>query len=245
VTVTDVIRHHLTMALKIIDQFPAEQRKELKKYSQLIDRKKKNKKGGGGGGGGAVGFSDGSILEVNGINEASSSTLTSPTTIPFKIISILHKTLAEHFSNPAHSDLEVEVGAFCPYLHEVLRGSTLHIPELPTPKRNPELEARCQKLKLQQQERDYQQMVTNVSASTLSTTSDLASEFSKAAKTTSSALIVVVNIFLTVVAAFFFGFFASRYVLPTPSLAAEALVGVVMATVVAVADLYFLIRSGF
>ena len=87
--------------------------------------------------------------------------------------------------------------------------------------------------------------VTNVSAATLSTTADLTSEFSKAAASTSAALIVVANVFLTVAAAFFFGFFAARYSLPSPSMAAEALCGVVLATVVAIADLYFLIKTGF
>ena len=86
--------------------------------------------------------------------------------------------------------------------------------------------------------------VSDVNASTLSTTADLASEYSKAMKTTSSALIVVFNVVLTVGAAFFFGFFAAKYSLPTPNMAAQALVGVLLATVVAAADLYFLIKTG-
>jgi len=225
VTMTEVICQHLAMGLKIIDRFSADQRKELKKYSKLARSKKA--KGGGG-------------FE----SEDSSEQSNQPTTIPFKTISFLHKTLVDYFDNACNDQTQRDDEAPCHYLHEVLRGSTVHIPELPKPERNPELEARCQRLRLDQQEKAYQEMVTNVSGSTLSTTADLASEFSKAAQSTSSALIVVANIFLTVVAAFFFGFFASKYVMPAPNLAAETLVGVVMATVVAAADLYFLIRSG-
>lgn len=173
VALTDIIRLHLAMGLKIIDQFSADQKKELEKYTKLV-KKKESKRGVGsdsgvvaGGGGSIVDILDkpSSGSEMNRVNNVEQET--SPATIPFKTISFLHKTLVDYFNNKPEVEVEVGDAASCPhleapcsYLHEVLRGSTLHIPELPKPQRNPELEARCQRLKYEQQERAYQQMVS-------------------------------------------------------------------------------------
>lgn len=50
-------------------------------------------------------------------------------------------------------------------LHEWLAKCEINLPEPPVVPRNPELEARVQRLKLEQQERDYQNMTKNVDAS--------------------------------------------------------------------------------
>lgn len=49
----------------------------------------------------------------------------------------------------------------CP-VHEWLRRCHIELPEPPVIPRNPELEARVQRLRLEQQERDYQNMTRNV-----------------------------------------------------------------------------------
>ena len=152
VTLTDVIRRHLTMGLAIKDAFTAEQSQELSRFSKLAtksskskqSKKKNNKKGN---------LDDVTKEEV-------------PQTVPFKTLLFLHATLKKHFneaSKEVEESLEKE-GAEnesrpCAYIHELLRGSSLHIPELPKPERNPELEARCQRLRLEQQEKAYQNMV--------------------------------------------------------------------------------------
>lgn len=46
--------------------------------------------------------------------------------------------------------------------HEWLASCTIELPKPPITPRNPELEARVQRLKLEQQERDYQSMTRNV-----------------------------------------------------------------------------------
>lgn len=46
--------------------------------------------------------------------------------------------------------------------HEWLANCTIELPKPPITPRNPELEARVQRLKLEQQERDYQSMTRNV-----------------------------------------------------------------------------------
>lgn len=51
------------------------------------------------------------------------------------------------------------------YLHELLEGSKLVLPKNETIVRNPELEARCQRLKREQDERSYQSMTKNVDCS--------------------------------------------------------------------------------
>lgn len=49
-----------------------------------------------------------------------------------------------------------------PYLHELVEGSQLILPANEIVERNPELEARCQRLKLEQDEYKYRQMTKNV-----------------------------------------------------------------------------------
>lgn len=49
-----------------------------------------------------------------------------------------------------------------PYLHELVEGSQLILPANELVERNPELEARCQRLKLEQDEYKYRQMTKNV-----------------------------------------------------------------------------------
>lgn len=52
-----------------------------------------------------------------------------------------------------------------PYLHELVEGSQLILPANEIVERNPELEARCQRLKLEQDDYKYRQMTKNVDCS--------------------------------------------------------------------------------
>jgi len=51
------------------------------------------------------------------------------------------------------------------YLHELLCGSEVLIPQLEIPKRNPELQRRIEALKKEQANREYRRMTKNVDAS--------------------------------------------------------------------------------
>ena len=153
VTLTDVIRRHVEMGLAVADAFSAEQRKELKRYSKIsvANNKKKHSKMSKTARKGGCDISGGS-------NSSGSSHDEIPQTIPFKTLSFLHETLKEHFKDDTKEERE-DASRPCAYLHELLRGSSLHIPELRKPERNPVLEARCQRLRLQQRENEYQNMV--------------------------------------------------------------------------------------
>lgn len=52
--------------------------------------------------------------------------------------------------------------ASIPYIHQLVEGSQLILPSNEIIERNPELEARCQRLKLEQDEQRYRQMTKNV-----------------------------------------------------------------------------------
>lgn len=58
-----------------------------------------------------------------------------------------------------------KIDASMPYLHELIDGSQLILPPNEIVERNPELEARCQRLKLEQDEQKYRQMTKNVDSS--------------------------------------------------------------------------------
>lgn len=61
----------------------------------------------------------------------------------------------------------------CPSFHELLQGSSVLLPKPEFPPRNPELDARIQKLKAQQEHREYNEMVSNVDGSSLKAQKDL------------------------------------------------------------------------
>lgn len=69
------------------------------------------------------------------------------------------KWLHVYLNNKRKSDDSVK------YLHEFLEGSTLLLPKNEIIERNPDLEARCQRLRRQQEDRDYNAMTRNVDCS--------------------------------------------------------------------------------
>ncbi|XP_071944009.1 transmembrane protein 199-like [Antedon mediterranea] len=124
------------------------------------------------------------------------------------------------------------------YLHELLEDSDLYYEPIKQPERNPELLKRLEKLKAQQENRDYQQMTKNVRVEAFG--GSILSDVGKDLRSTSAQLIGVLNILLTIVGAFVFGYMATYYIgKPTPYC---IITGFIMATVVAVADVYFFIK---
>ncbi|KAH7976213.1 hypothetical protein HPB52_010093 [Rhipicephalus sanguineus] len=116
--------------------------------------------------------------------------------------------------------------------------SAVHNPV--TPPRNPELEARVQKLKAQQLNRDYDRMTSDVDVCRARS-----SPFSKVGdevRQVKQQSWAVVNLLVTVGGTFAFFYKAVEYSLPDPHIPLQVLVGLVTSIVVAVAELYFLIR---
>lgn len=147
------------------------------------------------------------------------------------------------------------------YLHELVKGCDIVLPTPPSdPPRNKELEARIVRLRKAQEQRQYNKMIQNVSrtpegkeesfAAESNTTLNSVSKFSFlkclifyiAVKLINSQLIEVLGFAVSLFAAFAFGFTGINYMIGPLDFGIRALLGVVSALVVAVAELYFLAR---
>ncbi|KAL4224025.1 hypothetical protein ACF0H5_017482 [Mactra antiquata] len=149
-------------------------------------------------------------------------------TIPFRLVKQIHDVISES------GDKKI-------YLHEMLDGSDLVLPEYKAPPRNPELEARCKKLRAQLEDKQYKAMVKNVDRSQ----KDYYSGPGQDVKEMNRQLISVLNFVITVGAAFAFGYKGTEYSLSgVPNLFVWQLgIGLLLGTVVFFADLYFLVRE--
>lgn len=147
--------------------------------------------------------------------------------IPFRLVKLLHDALAR-------------TGDTDYYLHELMEGSDLVLPEnIPEP-RNAELEARCQKLRAQMENRQYKDMVKNVDRSQ----HDYFTA-GKDVKEMNRQLVSVFNFLITVGGAFAFGYKATEYTFTGYSnvFGLQLIAGLTFATVVFFADLYFLLKE--
>lgn len=126
------------------------------------------------------------------------------------------------------------------YLNEWLEGSTLHLPAYEPPPRNPELEARIQRLKAEQANREYKEMVRSVDKEQKLDTDS----FGKEVKAMNSHILSFINFVVTVGGAFAFGYKATEYTFSgNNAFLAQMMTGLLFASVVFCADLYFLIRE--
>nr|KAI8728525.1 transmembrane protein 199 [Biomphalaria glabrata] len=123
------------------------------------------------------------------------------------------------------------------FLHEIVENALLIPQSVQLPPRDPELEARIQKLKVIEQNKDYERMTRN-----LRPKSDVLS-FRQDVKTMNRQLITVFNFFLTVVAGFAFGYKCTE-LFYTNVLAWKMLAGLSSGLVIFFVDLYFLMRYG-
>ncbi|ESO87923.1 hypothetical protein LOTGIDRAFT_98317, partial [Lottia gigantea] len=123
------------------------------------------------------------------------------------------------------------------YLHEMISDSDIFLPSPPPPVRNPELQARIDKLKLQQANKEYKEMTKNVDL----TQKYHADKFGDDIKALNRHLIAVFNFIVTVGGAFAFGYKSVEYSVGS-SLPLQMMSGLIFATVVFFADLYFLIK---
>ncbi|KAF7406070.1 hypothetical protein HZH68_005439 [Vespula germanica] len=123
------------------------------------------------------------------------------------------------------------------YLHEILEGVDVI---LPTPKitpRNPELEARIQKLTAQQNAREYKAMTKSVD----STRKDLPEDtLAYQMKQINKQLIAVAQFIFSVLAGFAFGFVGVELIVGNLDFGFRLLLGIICALVIALAEIYFL-----
>ncbi|XP_037075490.1 transmembrane protein 199-like [Pollicipes pollicipes] len=113
------------------------------------------------------------------------------------------------------------------------------LPALVTPPRDPELEARCQRLRLEQDERDYRRMVRNVDNARLR---EPTIAIGKQMREVNAQLVEVGQVVFSVAAAFLFGYMAMAVAAGNADTGRRILAGLAAALVVLVAEGYFLIR---
>ncbi|XP_076054162.1 vacuolar ATPase assembly protein VMA12 [Oratosquilla oratoria] len=124
-------------------------------------------------------------------------------------------------------------------IHELLMESQIHVPEYQPPPRNPELEERVRKLRLEQEDRDYKAMVKNVNYSN-AVQSDL-SQVGADLRAMNKQLVTGAQYLLSVVGTFFALFFAFGMV--SDDYGGRALIATLGAVGVALAEVYFIIRD--
>ncbi|XP_033747376.1 transmembrane protein 199-like [Pecten maximus] len=150
--------------------------------------------------------------------------------IPFRVIRDVHNRnkLAGHKQR---------------YLHEVLQDSDINLPCVKLPPRNPELEARIQKLKAEQENKRYKEMTRNVDKSQKDCMDKM--NIGAEVKAMNSQMWSVVNFVVTVGGAFAFGYKATEIALggSKHAMIAQMIMGLIFGTIVFFADLYFLLKE--
>ncbi|CAM1325626.1 Uncharacterised protein g9010 [Pycnogonum litorale] len=145
--------------------------------------------------------------------------------------------ISKKYMNELYNAYVTKLGQTC-YFHEFLEKFRFNLPKPHIPPRNPELEARIQKLKNKQASREYKEMTKNVDATV--STSEIAHIRSES-KAIRNQLISMLNFSLSVAGSFAFVYKAVEYSLPEPNIPAQILLSMITATVVAMAELYFFI----
>ncbi|XP_011879886.1 PREDICTED: transmembrane protein 199 [Vollenhovia emeryi] len=123
------------------------------------------------------------------------------------------------------------------YLHELFDDSDVI---LPTPKetpRNPELEARIQKLTAQQNAREYQAMTKSIDAVRKFLPED---SIAYQMKQINKQLIAVAQFVFSVIAGFAFGFIGVELIIGNLDFGFRLLLGIICALIIALAEIYFL-----
>ncbi|CAB3411298.1 unnamed protein product [Caenorhabditis bovis] len=114
-----------------------------------------------------------------------------------------------------------------------------------TYKASEEFRKKTEELKIQQEQDSYRRLVRSVDPLQKYGRTDHMENFGAEMRTVNRQVMSVVNVIITVVGAFFFGFSGVTYAYPhlKLDLATRFIIGLVPATIVFFADLYFVIKS--
>uniref|UniRef100_A0A3B4T2B3 Transmembrane protein 199 n=1 Tax=Seriola dumerili TaxID=41447 RepID=A0A3B4T2B3_SERDU len=126
------------------------------------------------------------------------------------------------------------------YLHELLEDSSLHLPEVVKPPRNPELVARLEKIKAKLANEEYNRITRNVNTQEINRNGTLA-DFGREVRSVKAVVVTVFNFLVTVVAAFACSYMGSQYLFTETT--ARVISAVIAASVVGLAELYVLVRT--
>lgn len=125
-------------------------------------------------------------------------------------------------------------------IHELLSESQIILPKYEPPARNPELEARVQRLRFEQENREYKSMTKSVDAVHQRENLGLG-EIGKDIRTVNQQIVSGMQYLLSVVGTFFAIFIAVG--MATPDYGIRALVASISAVIVGLAELFFIIRD--
>ena len=125
-------------------------------------------------------------------------------------------------------------------IHELLSESQIILPKYEPPVRNPDLEARIQRLRFEQENREYRHMTRSVDATYQRESLGLG-EIGKDIRTVNQQIVSGMQYLLSVVGTFFAIFIAVG--MATPDYGIRALVASLAAVVVGLAELFFIIRE--
>ncbi|EDW16345.1 uncharacterized protein LOC6574856 [Drosophila mojavensis] len=126
------------------------------------------------------------------------------------------------------------------YLYELIESCELILPENEYKPRNPELEARCQRLRDEQQNREYHKMTKNVDATLKHIPEDTVAY---QLKSINKQIIAVAQFIFSVAAGFTFGFFGVNLMVGPLPFGFRILLGVIVALIIALAEMYFLAKK--
>jgi len=144
------------------------------------------------------------------------------------------ETLKKYISEQEDEDL---------HFHELIQNCDLIVPEPKVAPRNPELEARIQKLKKLQEQKEYNKMTDNVDPWRRMEIEDREDKpISKQLEELNRYLLLIFQFVLSMVSAFAFGYLAPYYFYGTVDVGRRLLYGIISGFVVGMADLYFVIR---
>lgn len=126
------------------------------------------------------------------------------------------------------------------YLHELLEDSSLHLPELIKPPRNPELVARLEKIKAKLANEEYDRITRNVNTQDINR-SGMLTDFGREVRSVKAVVVTIFNFLVTVMATFACSYMGSQYVFTEAT--SRVIAGVIAASVVGLAELYILVRT--
>lgn len=127
-----------------------------------------------------------------------------------------------------------------PYFHDVLRNCRILLPANEIMQRNPELEARCQKLRREQEAKEYEAITRNVdNMRTFMPQETIAYQ----TKQINRQLIAVAQFLFSVLAGFAFGFIGVELIVGQLDFGFRLLLGIMTALIIALAEIYFLAKK--
>lgn len=132
-------------------------------------------------------------------------------------------------------------GEELPYLHQLMEHSEIILPQNEYIERNPELEARCQRLRKEQEQRQYEQMTKNVDNSQKHRPDD---SIGYQIKQINKQLVAVLQFIISVAAGFAFGFIGIDLLVDRKlDFGFRLLLGIMFSLIIALAEIYFLAKK--